>query len=264
MTELAGSGALVTGGAGAIGVAVARRLLALGAEVTLADVDADGGPETAARLGCHFVRTDVRRADDLTAAVQAAGARGPLRFVHLNAGIVLERSYDETDESSYRRIVGVNLDGVFWGIRAAVPALRSGGGGAIVASASLAGLVPVPLDPLYAMTKSAVISLVRSIGPGLGAEGIRLNCVCPGFVDTPMAPAVVREMGFPLLRVDDVADAVMAIAAGDDNSQAYVIQPGLEPFAYRFRGVPGARTHGDGGERTVSATGIVGSAAPTG
>jgi NAD(P)-dependent dehydrogenase (short-subunit alcohol dehydrogenase family) len=258
VSAFAGGGALVTGGAGAIGVAVARKLVALGAEVTIADLDAERGMAAAARVGASFVRTDVTRPGDLAEAVRAAERRVPLRFVHLNAGTMADRTYEAIDEAAYRRIVGVNLDGVFWGIRAALPALRRAGGGAIVASASLAGLVPVPLDPLYAMTKSGVVSLVRSLGPLLQGEGIRLNGVCPGFVDTPMAPAAVRAAGFPLLTVEEVAEAVIAIAAGEGHSQLYVLQPGLEPFAYRFRGVPGARSPAAGGVTTVSAVGLVG------
>jgi NAD(P)-dependent dehydrogenase (short-subunit alcohol dehydrogenase family) len=227
-------------------------------EVTVADLDEDQGRAAAERLGAGFVRTDVTRPGDLADAVRAAEQRAPLRFVHLNAGVTLDCSYEETDEAAYRRILGVNLDGVFWGIRTALPALRRSGGGAIVVTASLAGLVPVPLDPLYAMTKSAVVSLVRSLGPLLRADAIRLNCICPGFVDTPMVPAVVRAQGFPLLSVDEVADAVLALARGEEDSQVYVLQPGLDPFAYRFRGVPGARVQGDGGATTVSASGLVG------
>lgn len=258
MTAYDGGSALVTGGAGAIGLAVAQRLIALGAAVTLADLDAERGPARAAEIGAHFTRCDVTRPTDLVEAMGRAEEHGPLRVVHLNAGIVLNRGYDDTDEAAYRRIVGVNLDGVFWGIRAAVPALRRAGGGAIVATASLAGLVAVPLDPLYAMTKSGVVSLVRSIGPMLAPEHIRLNCVCPGFVDTPMVPDLLREQGFPLLTAAQVADAVVGVAGGDEHSQAYVLQPGLEPFSYRFRGVPGARETTDAGTTTVSALAVVG------
>ena len=240
MIDLAGGSALVTGGAGGIGRAVAARLIATGAAVVIADVDADGSA-IAAQLGAAYLRTDVSRPADLIAAVAAAEARGPLRFVHLNAGISSIAPLEAIDEALYRRAVGVNLDGVFWGIRAALPAMRRAGGGAIVATSSLAGLAPQPADVIYSATKAAVIALVRSLGPSLRDRGVRLNCICPGFADTPMVPAAVREAGFPLLTVGEVADAVLSIAAADGDSQAYILQPGRDLVAYGFRGVPGAR-----------------------
>jgi NAD(P)-dependent dehydrogenase (short-subunit alcohol dehydrogenase family) len=258
MMDLRGGSALVTGGAGGIGIAVARRLVAAGAATVLADIDADRGPSLAADVDAEFFRTDVTVADDLVAAVAAAEARGPLRLVHLNAGVTTVGSIEDLDMARYRRAVGVNVDGVFWGIRAAIPALRRSGGGAVVATASLAGLVPVPVDPVYSMTKSAVVALVRSVGPLLRSEGIRLNCICPGFVDTPMVPESLRVDGFPLLSAAEVADAVIAIATGESDSEAYALQPGLDLIRYRFRGVPGARTQGPDGGTTMSALGIVG------
>jgi len=86
----------------------------------------------------------------------------------------------------YRRAMSVNLDGVVFGVHAVLPALRARGGGAIVATASLAGLTGVPLDPLYAANKHGVVGLVRSLGPTLSAEGIRINAVCPGFAESGM------------------------------------------------------------------------------
>jgi NAD(P)-dependent dehydrogenase (short-subunit alcohol dehydrogenase family) len=255
--ELAGSAALVTGGCGGIGRAVAQRLVAAGATVVLADIDDPEG--IAERLGAHFVRTDVSRPADVAAAVAAAEEQAPLRFVHLNAGVTSTVPLEEVSEQLYSRAVGVNLDGVFWGIQSAAPALRRAGGGAIVATSSLAGLAPQSGDAIYSATKSAVIALVRSIGPTLRADGIRLNCVCPGFADTPMVPATVRESGFPMLTAGEVADAVLTIAHGDGDSDAYVLQPGLELMRYRFHGVPGARTQaGDGTSTVFSGEGIVG------
>ena len=86
---------------------------------------------------------------------------------------------DEFDEAAYRRIVGVNLDGVVMGLAAVLPALHAGSGGRVVAVASLAGLAPVPEDPVYAATKAAVVNYVRSVGPALAGKGILVNAVCP-------------------------------------------------------------------------------------
>jgi len=242
--DLAGASALVTGGSGGIGSAVARRLIAAGAAVVIADIDSHDGPAIAAQLGAEFVHTDVGRPQDLVAAVAAAEERAPLGFVHLNAGVSSTAQLEDIDEALYQRALRVNLDGVFWGIRAAVPALRRAGGGAIVATSSLAGLAPQTADPIYSATKSAVIALVRALGPTLREEGVRLNCVCPGFADTPMVPDAIRAAGFPLLTADEVAGAVLSIASTDTDSQAYVLQPGRELAPYRFHGVPGARVAG--------------------
>ena len=240
MIDLTGGSALVTGGAGGIGRAVTQRLITAGASVVIADIDTNG-PAVAAQLGAGYIRTDVSRPAELSAAVAAAEAQGPLRFAHLNAGISSIVSLDDVDEALYRRALGVNLGGVFWGIRAALPALRRAGGGAIVATSSLAGLVPQPADVIYSATKAAVIALVRALGPPLRADGVRLNCICPGFADTPMVPTALRDAGFPLLTAHEVADAVLRVAGSDDDSQAYILQPGRELTAYRFPGVPGAR-----------------------
>jgi NAD(P)-dependent dehydrogenase (short-subunit alcohol dehydrogenase family) len=122
-------------------------------------------------------------------------------------------------------------------------------GGAIVATASLAGLVAVESDPIYALTKHAVVGFVRSAAPGLAARGIRLNAVCPGVVDTPMTDAIrdrLQLAGFPLLGPDDVAEAVVRAAEDEEVGQAWVVQPGRDPLRFRFPGVPGPRGAGEG------------------
>jgi len=102
-------------------------------------------------------------------------------------------------DTAYRRIVGVNVDGVFLGVRALLPAMTKQQWGRIVATASVGGLTPVPFDPLYAMTKHAVVGLVRSAAPALASQGITLSAICPGGVDTPLVPDYVRAFSPPLL-----------------------------------------------------------------
>jgi NAD(P)-dependent dehydrogenase (short-subunit alcohol dehydrogenase family) len=245
--DLAGAGVLVTGGAGGIGAAVAERLVAAGAVVTLADIDAGRGKEVAARLGAGFVETDVSQPDSLRAAVGAAEARAPVRVVHLNAGLTTPVDSLEVDEALYRRLLGVNLDGVYWGIRASREALRRSGGGSIVVTSSLAGLVPMPEDPLYSAAKGAVIALTRALAPALREDGILLNCVCPGFVDTPLVPTAIRDSGFPLLSSEQVADAVLEVVHATTDSGTYLVQPGRDVIRYEFRNVPGARVPGPDG-----------------
>jgi len=119
--------------------------------------------------------------------------------------------------------------------------------GAIVATASLAGLTDMVSDPVYAATKHFVVGFVRSAAPQLAERGIRLNAVCPGVVDTSMIDARRAEIeatNFPLLSPDDVADAVWRAATSEGTGEAWVVQPGREPLPFRYPGVPGPRIAG--------------------
>jgi NAD(P)-dependent dehydrogenase (short-subunit alcohol dehydrogenase family) len=151
-------------------------------------------------------------------------------------------------DKQYRRIVGVNVDGVVFGVRRLSRVMR---GGSIVVTASLAGLTAMENDPLYALTKHALVGFVRSVAPQLAERGIRLNMVNPGIVDTPLLGDEGREAleaaGFPLLRADEVAAAVLRAAADEEVGQAWVVQPGREPLKFRFPGVPGPRVPGKEG-----------------
>ncbi len=250
--------ALVTGGAGGIGLAVVSALRAAGAQVVAADLD-EAGRGRVEQAGGVFTRVDVTDPSSLQAAVAFAEQRlGRLDLVHLNAGVTTGTpSLEEVDLDRYRRTVAVNLDGVVYGVRAALPALRRAGGGAIVATASLSGLTAYPGDPVYAATKHAVVGLVRAIAEPLSAEGITVACICPGFVDTAMVRPhrhLFEQAGFPLLAPDDVAAAVLAAAAGDPGA-AWVVQPGRPAQPYRFRGVPGPRVEGHEGQPPPSPVG---------
>jgi NAD(P)-dependent dehydrogenase (short-subunit alcohol dehydrogenase family) len=112
-------------------------------------------------------------------------------------------------------------------------------------------LTATEADPLYALTKHAVVGFVRSAAPQLAARGIRLNMVNPGFVDTPMIDAAGRAAfeaaGFPLLSPEEVARAVLLAAADDEVGQAWVVQPGREPLKFRFPNIPGPRVEGRAG-----------------
>jgi NAD(P)-dependent dehydrogenase (short-subunit alcohol dehydrogenase family) len=244
--------ALVTGGSNGIGAAVVRALAARGGwRIVVADIDEAAGAAIAHEVGGLFVRTDVADPASSVAAVQAAEATyGRLDFAHLNAGIAAaEGAVDAIDLATYRRIVAINLDGVFFGMQAVVPALRRAGGGAIVATASLAGLVPTPYTPVYSLTKHGVVGLVRSVAVALKSENIRVSAVAPGFAETaiiaPMKSAF-DESGFPLLTAEQVADVVLQAAEGEPGA-VWPIQPGRDAEPYRFRGVPGPRVLGKEG-----------------
>ena len=243
--------ALVTGGASGIGLALVRRLAAQGARVVVADVAIDAARAAADGVGGTAVACDVRDPAASDAAVAAAEAtHGGLDLVFLNAGVSQQStSWDDLDVESYRRTTAVNVDGVVFGVRAALPALRRRGSGALVVTASLAGLAPTPATPVYALTKAAVVGFVRSFSLPLAVEGITLNAVCPGFVETPLLDGIVdrfSEAGFPLLTADDVAEAAVALAVGEKTGQCVVLQPGREPVPYAFRGVPGPRGVAEG------------------
>ncbi|MBC6469736.1 SDR family NAD(P)-dependent oxidoreductase [Actinomadura alba] len=245
--SLDGKVALITGGANGIGAAVARRLAGLGARVVVADVDADRGSAVAGEVDGAFARCDVTEPADSVAAVATAVERfGGLDVAFLNAGVATGTPFgDDFDLGSYRRAMGINLDGVAFGVQAALPALRARGGGDIIATASMAGLTATPFDPVYGANKAAVVGLVRALGPVTATERIRVNALCPSFADTdiliPLKGELIRT-GFPILAVDDVVDAFMGILTADGTGECWYVVPGRPAEPFRFRGVPGPRT----------------------
>lgn len=244
--ELTGKVALVTGAASGIGYATAARLREAGATPALLDLDEVGGSAAAARLGGLFVRADVGSPADWERAVAHVVAElGGLDILHLNAGVTTsEADVTAVTDEQYRRICGANIDGVFFGLRAVVPAMQARGG-AIVATSSIAGLSAYSPDPIYTMTKHAVVGLVRAVAPQLMLKKITVNAVCPGLVDTPLLGTDARELAeaadFPLIPASEIADAVLGCAVGTETGQAFVCQVGRPPTAYRFGRVPGPR-----------------------
>jgi NAD(P)-dependent dehydrogenase (short-subunit alcohol dehydrogenase family) len=169
----------------------------------------------------------------------------------LNAGIgLVEGPIERIPLYVYRKMVAVNVDGVFFGLQAAVPALRRAGGGSIVATASLAGLVPTAPTPVYGLTKHAVVGLVRSAAIPLAEQGISLSAIAPGFADTAILARDLhkfQEANFPLLTTEEVAAVVLKAFDGPAGA-VWPIQPGREAEPYSFRGVPGPRAEGFTGE----------------
>jgi NAD(P)-dependent dehydrogenase (short-subunit alcohol dehydrogenase family) len=247
MGKLEGRVALVTGGASGIGRAAARRFATEGARVAVLDIDADGGGEIADEIGGLFLPVDVSDPVQLETAVDSVvGKLGRLDVALLIAGVG-EKNVDVTavEHERYAREIGVNIGGVVFGTKAAAGAMPDGG--AIVAMASLAGLGPYPSDPIYGLSKHAVVGFVRSAAEQLVARGIRLSALCPSFVETPMLADMVpafKESGFPLLKPEEVADAALSITLSDSSGEVFVCQPGRTCEAYRFRGIPGPRGKG--------------------
>ena len=253
MVSLAGKVAVVTGVGSGIGLATATRLAGAGASVAVVDLDGDSAERAAEELGGQALQADVGRSDEWPGIVDAVTRRfGGIDLAHLNAGVTTgETDITEVTDEIYHRATGVNVDGVFYGVRAVFPAMASRGGGAIVATASLAGLIGFSPDPVYCLTKHAVVGLVRSLGPQLAEKGITINAVCPSIVDTPLIAdmrEVLESSGFPLIDVDSVSTAVVDLLAGEASGEAMVIQAGREAIAFRFARPPGPRAGGTVGQ----------------
>ena len=233
------AGAWITGGASGIGAAVVRQLAERGKPVHVADLlpVPEGVPATSSDM------LDVREDPALRASCdRAAEAFGGLDLAVVCAGVGDSgpSSWDTVDPIAYQRIVDINITAAVRSITVALPHLKATGG-AVVVLASLGGLTPMPTNPFYSMTKFAVVGLVRSLGPVLAADGVRIAAICPGFVDTPLIDPW-REIfkDFPLLQADEVASVVLRAAEGESGA-CWLVQPGREPAPYEFRGVPGAR-----------------------
>jgi NAD(P)-dependent dehydrogenase (short-subunit alcohol dehydrogenase family) len=236
--------ALITGGAGGIGSAVARRLAGQGWTVAIADVQDERGLALATELGGAYHHLDVSDEAANRAVVAAVVEQyGGLDLAFLNAGVSTGTFPGaDFDPELYRRAIGINLDGVVYGVVAAIPALRERGGGNIIATASLAGLTAVPFDPIYSANKHAVVGLVRGLGPAYAPEKIRVNALCPSFADTAILPGgrePLEAAGVPVLTTDEVADAVTAILDADGSGECWYVQYGRPSEPFVFRGVPG-------------------------
>jgi len=241
-----GKVALITGASNGIGEGVARHLAGQGARVVVADIDDSRGAQVARELDGRFVHADVSLPADSTEAVAVAVAEfGGLHLAHLNAGVSSWCSMgDDFDPEAYRRAMRINLDGVVYGIAAARPAIIASGGGSIVATASMAGLVPAPFDPIYAANKHAVVGLVRSLGDPFAAEGIRINALCPSFAHTAIikgSEQVLADMGFPILEVSDVVAAFQRLLDSESSGECWYVIAGRESERFRFRHAPGPR-----------------------
>src|SRR6202161_1309443 len=184
--DIDGKVALITGGSNGIGEGVARHLAGRGARVVIADIDVARGKAVADEIDGRFIQTDVTDPAASTAAVAlAVEAFGGLHIAHLNAGTTSWCGMgDDSGPEAYRRAMAVTLAGVAYGSAAARPAIMASGGGTIVATASMAGLVAVPFDPIYAANKHAVVGLVRSLGQSDERDGIRIPALCPSFAYT--------------------------------------------------------------------------------
>ncbi|RCW72564.1 SDR family NAD(P)-dependent oxidoreductase [Pseudorhodoferax soli] len=238
--------AIVTGGARGIGLAVARWFLARGQRVALLDIEADALQRTVADLAAPEsvlgLPCDVSDPAQVQAAVdRVAAAFGRIDALVNNAGIAIFKPIAETGYADWRRVLAVNLDGPFLCSQACVPHMLAAGGGAIVNIASISGLRASTLRVAYGTSKAALIHLTKQQATELGTQGIRVNCVAPGPVDTEMAkqvhsPAIRKDYHdvIPLERYgtpEEIAEAVGFLcspAASYVNGQLLAVDGGFD------------------------------------
>jgi NAD(P)-dependent dehydrogenase (short-subunit alcohol dehydrogenase family) len=214
VNELQGRKALITGAAQGLGKAIAELFVQRGAQVMLADINEAGVARTASELGsqARAIRCDVTVASDFDKAVAATvEAFGAMDTLVNNAGIEIVKPLFEHSEAEFERLMKINVTSVFLGMKHSAAALIASGRGVVVNMSSLAGLNGVPLFGAYAASKSAVLQLTRTAAAELRPLGIRVNAVCPGFVDTAMVerliPTVEAAVGVPF-------DALVALKQG--------------------------------------------------
>ena len=235
--NIGGKIALVTGAASGIGRATALALAKEGASVAVADLDEAGGAEsvrliTAAGGKASFIKADVSTPAGVRAMFDAVDAvYGGIDIVHNNAGIMTGGNPNWPDASLEKiaLVINVNVAGVVMGTREAVARMRARGGGVVVNTASIAALGPMPMDPIYAATKAAVVLFTQSCAMLAETEKVRVNAVLPGMVDTPiigktgdgttpapwLAPAIAATK---MLQPEEIAAAVIDYVKDDSKA----------------------------------------------
>ncbi|MGW7102318.1 glucose 1-dehydrogenase [Streptomyces sp. NPDC054883] len=231
MVDLKGRAVVITGGARGLGAAAARAVVAGGGRVLITDLLEAEGAAAAAELGdgAHFLRHDVTSEDDWRTALEyAAAAFGRVDGLVNNAGIATGRLLEEESVEHFRRVLEINLVGVFIGVKAAVPLMRAAGGGSIVNISSAAGLTGLPLTGGYGASKWGVRGLSKIGAVELAASRIRVNSVHPGMTYTEMTASTgIRTgegnyPGTPMGRVGVPDEIAAAVAFLLSDAAAYI------------------------------------------
>ncbi len=240
--NLEGKNIVVTGAASGIGASVVAASVKQGATAIGLDIDETKGKLIVENAGGQFYQCDVSQSDNWESiATTLASSIGSIDHLHLNAGIQIAPPTAALDEykfasvkiDRYRKMMGVNVDGVVFGLHHLLPLMKPGG--SIVVTGSLAGVVPYDIDPLYAMSKHAVTGLVRSLKWELREQGLRINALCPGGIDTGIIPNDQRTDDAVFMHPDHVAMEVLGLfqteepgatwAKVAESKPAYVMHP---------------------------------------
>ncbi|MCL4541447.1 MAG: SDR family oxidoreductase [Chloroflexi bacterium] len=249
--KLTGKAAIVTGAGSGIGRAIAQMLAAEGARVAAVDFSKDGGEGTVQLIQgaggeCIFIEADVARASDVQRYVQTTVDRyGHIDVLCNNAGIGVAAPVTETTEEDWDRVLAVDLKGVFLGCKYTIPIMIRQGGGVIVNTASVAGMVGVLNRAAYCAAKAGVVGLTKSIAVDYIGQNIRANAVCPGTVDSPWIQKILNQQPDPVAerqrmverqpmgrmgRPEEIARAVLYLASDDSafvTGSTLVIDGGL-------------------------------------
>jgi len=233
--ELNGKIAVITGAGSGIGRATALRLAREGASIVVADMNEDGARETVALIEqaggqATAARVDVTKSSDLRRMFDVtAEAYGGFDILYNNAGVTTgQPRYPESSEGQWRRTIEVDLNAVIEGTRQAISRLKDRGGGVIINTASLAGLFGFQADPVYAAAKHGVVGLTRALVNLLPEANIRVNCVCPAVVKTPLVVGSIERLSgeertqaeqrlsaMPMLPPEEIAEAVYELIRDD-------------------------------------------------
>ena len=231
MNALQESVALVTGAASGIGRAIAQRYASEGARVVVSDVDEEGGQETVSQIEeaggkARFIAADVSDPEANQALVRkTVEAYGSLTIACNNAGIGGAQAMTaDYPLDAWQQVIGINLSGVFYGMKAQIPAMLEAGGGAIVNVASILGQVGFETSSAYVAAKHGVVGLTKNAALEYSAQGIRINSVGPGFIRTPLLSGLDDDMldmlvgRHPIGRLgesEEVADVVLWLSSSN-------------------------------------------------
>ncbi len=232
MGKLDGKVALITGAASGIGRATALLFAKEEAKIAVADYVPAGGQETVKMIqkaggDAVFIEADVSQAANVERMVKTTvNAYGQIDILFNNAGVgQTGDSMLETTEDEWDRVLNINLKGVFLCSKYAIPVMLDQGGGVIINTASIAGLVGLPGIPAYGVSKAGVIQLTRMMAAEYGRQNIRVNCICPGAIQTPMTESVSLPMDAYIQvqflnrtgQPEDIARAALYLASDDSS-----------------------------------------------
>lgn len=200
LERLSGKRVLVTGGAAGIGRAISRRLAEEEAKVTVVDIDGDAARDTAESLGKGHLslQADVCDEGQMAATVaQVVGEWGGLDVMINNAGVGVAANVEGTSEEDFNRVISVSLKGTFLGMKYGIPAVRDSGGGSVINMSSIAALVGLNDRVAYSAAKGGILAMTRAAAIDHISEGVRVNCIAPGTVDTPWVERITSGYDDP-------------------------------------------------------------------